>query len=219
MAFAQNSAEMPENPDLLAEEEAEKIINEEYKTWKKNSPFLYDMILSSALQWPTLTTQWFPDVKEVESKNYAVHRLLFGTHTSSGEENYIQIAEVEIPTSLPPDTKDYDEDRGEIGGYGHEALAMKMKTVQKIDHPSEVNKARYQPQNPDMIAAWCTDGRILVYNRAKHSSQPTGNATPDIELLGHESEGFGLNWSPHEAGVLVTGSEDTTVRVWYVLQL
>jgi len=60
------------------EEMEQKIINEgrsprlihlhsevniiaEYKTWKKNSPFLYDMILSTALDWPTLTTQWLPD--------------------------------------------------------------------------------------------------------------------------------------------------------------
>ena len=42
----------------------QQIINEEYKTWKKNAPFLYDMILSTALDWPTLTTQWFPDKQE-----------------------------------------------------------------------------------------------------------------------------------------------------------
>lgn len=45
-------------------ENEQKVINEEYKTWKKNAPFLYDMILSTALDWPTLTTQWFPDVSE-----------------------------------------------------------------------------------------------------------------------------------------------------------
>jgi hypothetical protein len=27
------------------DDEAQRIINEEYKTWKKNAPFLYDMIL------------------------------------------------------------------------------------------------------------------------------------------------------------------------------
>lgn len=40
----------------------------EYKTWKKNAPFLYDMILSTALEWPTLTTQWLPDKQEYASK-------------------------------------------------------------------------------------------------------------------------------------------------------
>ena len=64
--------------DKEAEETEQKIINEgekrfnhlkwsniltvpEYKTWKKNAPFLYDLILSTALDWPTLTTQWLPD--------------------------------------------------------------------------------------------------------------------------------------------------------------
>ena len=43
------------------EQMQEKIVNEEYKTWKKNAPFLYDLMLSTALEWPTLTTQWLPD--------------------------------------------------------------------------------------------------------------------------------------------------------------
>ena len=46
------------------EQMEEKIINEEYKTWKKNAPFLYDLMLSTALEWPTLTTQWLPDKQE-----------------------------------------------------------------------------------------------------------------------------------------------------------
>lgn len=47
------------------EEMEQKVINEEYKTWKKNSPFLYDLMLSTALEWPTLTTQWLPDKQEL----------------------------------------------------------------------------------------------------------------------------------------------------------
>ena len=40
----------------------EKIINEEYKIWKKNSPFLYDLVVTHAFEWPTLTLQWLPDI-------------------------------------------------------------------------------------------------------------------------------------------------------------
>lgn len=43
---------------------ATKIINEEYKVWKKNAHFIYDIFYSRALDWPTLTAQWFPDRKE-----------------------------------------------------------------------------------------------------------------------------------------------------------
>ncbi|OBT76906.1 histone-binding protein RBBP4 [Pseudogymnoascus sp. 05NY08] len=195
-----------------------KIINEEYKTWKKNSPFLYDMILSTALEWPTLTTQWFPDVKSLPDKNYTTHRLLIGTHTSNDATNYLQIANVELPKNITPNERDYDDEKGEIGGYGNsssgESPAIKMTIEQKIDHPGEVNKARYQPQNPNIIATMCIDGKVLVFDRTKHSSLPTGTVTPQAELRGHTKEGFGLCWNPHEKGQLATGSEDKTVRLW-----
>jgi histone-binding protein RBBP4 len=32
--------------------------------WKKNSPFLYDLVVTHALEWPSLTCQWFPTVEE-----------------------------------------------------------------------------------------------------------------------------------------------------------
>ncbi|WYZ38643.1 hypothetical protein EsH8_III_000557 [Colletotrichum jinshuiense] len=200
------------------EDQEQRLINEEYKTWKKNSPFLYDMILSTALEWPTLTTQWFPDVKEPEDKNYRIHRLLLGTHTSEGLPNHVQIAEVKIPKSVTPNPNEYNEETGEIGGYGKsangEAAAVEFSIVQKIDHPGEINKARYQPQNPDIIATLCVDGKVLVFDRTKHSLQPTGKVNAQVELIGHKQEGFGLSWNPHEQGCLASGSEDTTVCLW-----
>lgn len=40
----------------------QKIIAEEYKIWKKNTPFLYDLVMTHALEWPSLTVQWLPEV-------------------------------------------------------------------------------------------------------------------------------------------------------------
>jgi histone-binding protein RBBP4 len=152
-------------------------------------------------------------------KNYTIHRLLIGTHTSNDAQNYLQIANVELPKNISPNPHDYDEQRGEIGGYGNssngEQAAIKMTIEQKIDHPGEVNKARYQPQNPNIIATMCIDGKVLVFDRTKHSSLPKGTVNPQAELLGHKKEGFGLSWNPHEVGKLATGSEDKTVRLWY----
>ncbi|MCJ1369846.1 Histone acetyltransferase type B subunit 2 [Loxospora ochrophaea] len=198
----------------------EKIINEEYKTWKKNAPFLYDLMLSTALEWPTLTTQWLPDKQSIPDKDYSTHRLLIGTHTSGEAQNYLQIAHVQLPNPVTPDAADYDDEKEEIGGYGGGVAKktapteVKFNIVQKIDHKGEVNKARYQPQNPNIIATMCTDGRVMIWDRTKHPSVPTGQVNPQIELLGHTKEGFGLSWSPHENGHLATGSEDKTVRLW-----
>ncbi|KAG8529795.1 Histone acetyltransferase type B subunit 2 [Bacidia gigantensis] len=202
----------------------EKIINEEYKTWKKNAPFLYDLMLSTALEWPTLTTQWFPDKQDMPDKDYSTHRLLLGTHTSNEAQNYLQIAHVQLPKPVTPETADYDEEREEIGGYGGGGpkklppAEVKFEIMQKIDHPGEVNKARYQPQNPNLVATMCTDGRVLIFDRTKHPSAPTGSINPQMELLGHEGEGYGLSWSPHHFGHLATGSEDMTVRIWDITQ-
>lgn len=33
------------------------------QVWKKNTPFLYDMVVVHALEWPTLTLDWLPEKK------------------------------------------------------------------------------------------------------------------------------------------------------------
>ena len=51
------------DPDANFEDAVEeRVINEEYKIWKKNTPFLYDLVMTHALEWPSLTVQWLPDV-------------------------------------------------------------------------------------------------------------------------------------------------------------
>jgi histone-binding protein RBBP4 len=198
----------------------QKVINEEYKTWKKNSPFLYDLLFGTALAWPTLTTQWFPDVKEPEGANYREHRLLIGTHTDGSVPNFVQIAHVQVPKESSLDTADYDDERGEAGGYGGKSrsndAAVKFQVVQRIEHGGDVNKARFQPQNPDLIATLGDDGRILIFDRTKHPLNPDtpGKIDYQLELVGHKKEGYGLGWNPHVQGGLASGSDDQTVLLW-----
>lgn len=156
-------------------------------------------------------------------KNFTIHRLLIGTHTSNDAPNYLQIANVQIPKATIPNEHEYDEDRGELGGYGNsnsgETPAIKFFIEQKITHPGEVNKARYQPQNPNIIATMCVDNITRIFDRSKLSSVPTESVMSNLELRGHSGEGFGLCWNPHSAGHLATGSEDKTVRLWYIILL
>merc|ERR1712047_213456 len=78
-------------PEQFDEAVEERVINEEYKIWKKNTPFLYDLVMTHALEWPSLTAQWLPDVTRPEGKDYSVHRLILGTHTSD-EQNHLLVA-------------------------------------------------------------------------------------------------------------------------------
>ena len=129
----------------------ERVINEEYKIWKKNTPFLYDLVMTHALEWPrylqynlislgvkfvsstkqsfayrsttcskyfSLTAQWLPDVTRAEGKDYSVHRLILGTHTSD-EQNHLLIASVQLPNEDAQfDASHYDNEKGEFGGFG-----------------------------------------------------------------------------------------------------
>ncbi|KAG9313952.1 WD40-repeat-containing domain protein [Chiua virens] len=173
--------------DDLAAEEENKLINEEYKTWKKNAPYLYDLVITHALDWPSLTCQWFPDKESPPNKPYTVHRLLLGTHTSGQAQDYLQIATVHIPKR---DVTTTDE-RGELGGHTIPPQP-RIQIIQKINHAGEVNRARYMPQNLDLIATKAISGEVFIFDRTKHSSEPErgGVCKPDIKLVGQTKEGY-----------------------------
>lgn len=137
-----------------------------------------------------------------------------GTHTSNGAPNYLQIAQFSLPSSVA-DPNDYNAETAEIGGHDSVRKSQpKFEIIQKIDHEGEVNKARYMPQNQDLIATMCNTGTVMVFDRTKHPLQPLGKVNPQIELQGHTREGFGLRWNPSVEGQLATGSEDATVKIW-----
>ena len=47
------------------DEAAERLVSEEYKIWNRNTPFLYDLVVTHALEWPSLTVQWLPERVEL----------------------------------------------------------------------------------------------------------------------------------------------------------
>jgi len=157
--------------DTYDESVEERIINEEYKIWKKNTPFLYDLVMTHALEWPSLTAQWLPDVTRPDGKDYSVHRLLLGTHTSSDEQNHLVIASVKLPNDdAQVDASRYDNDRGEYGGFG--SVSGKIEIDIKINHEGEVNRARYMPQSPFIIGTKTPSADVLVFDYSKHPSRP-----------------------------------------------
>lgn len=187
---------------------------------KKNAPYLYDVVITHALDWPSLTCQWFPDKEQCvfihppilylydtppprnPSKSYTTHRLLLGTHTSGQAQDHLQIATIHIPKrdsgaggsgADKLDRADYDDERGELGGHTIPP-APRIQIIQKINHAGEVNRARYMPQNPDLIATKAVTGEVLIFDRTKHSSEPErgGVCKPDIRLVGQRREGWAV---------------------------
>lgn len=125
------------------ERESVDVINEEYRVWRKNSPLLYDWVKNYALEWPSLTVQWLPEVTRSATRgNFNVHNLILGTHTSDvNEPNYLMVAEVELPVL------DVEVDmRTKEDGSSAFSLNQKLHVKTRILHDGEVNRARYMPQ-------------------------------------------------------------------------
>lgn len=58
----------------------------------------------------------------------------------------------------------------EFGGFG--SVSGKIEIEIKINHEGEVNRARYMPQNPCIIATKTPSSDVLVFDYTKHPSKP-----------------------------------------------
>ncbi|THG01288.1 hypothetical protein TEA_028206 [Camellia sinensis var. sinensis] len=206
---------MGKDDDEMRGEIEERLVNEEYKIWKKNTPFLYDLVITHALEWPSLTVEWLPDREEPPGKDYSVQKMILGTHTSENEPNYLMLAQVQLPLEdAENDARHYDDDRSDFGGFG--CANGKVQIIQQINHDGEVNRARYMPQNQFIIATKTISAEVYVFDYSKHPSKPPldGACSPDLRLRGHNTEGYGLSWSKFKQGHLLSGSDDAQICLW-----
>lgn len=72
------------------------------------------------------------------------------------------------------------------------------------------------PQDPFVIATKTVSAEVYVFDYSKHDSKPSpdGVCKPDLRLTGHKTEGYGLAWSPFQAGHLLSGSDDAQICLW-----
>ncbi|KAM9959718.1 hypothetical protein ACTFIW_005702 [Dictyostelium discoideum] len=197
------------------EDVEEKVINEEYKIWKRHTPFLYDMVITHALEWPSLTVAWLPVKTSQPNKPYSIEKVILGTHTSDEEQNYLMVAKVHLPVDEASiESLKYDDTKGEVGGIGN--VSEKIEIIQKINHEGEVNRARVMPQNHSIIATKTVSSEVYIFDTTKHPLEPTpdGKCSPNLKLTGHKKEGYGISWNPRKEGHLLSCSDDQSICMW-----
>ena len=196
----------------------EKLIEEEYRVWKKNAPFLYDVNLTHALDWPSLTVQWLPEEgKSASAADLVNHKLILGTQSdesAEAEANYLMIADVLLPSpDAPVDARSHNKEKNELGNYAGTLSKVQVKV--KIVTEGDVHRARYQPQNSFVVAVKSPKPDVLVFNYSKHPSLPPDSVCrPQFRLKGHTDGGYGIAWNPLNAGLLASASADGSICLW-----
>ena len=81
------------------------------------------------------------------------------------------------------DARKYDDESKEVGGFG--AKMGKVEVIVKMEHDGEVNRARYMPQDPLIIATKTVSAVVNVFDVTKHPSIPADDAgcTPQVGCL------------------------------------
>lgn len=218
-----------ESPDIIAEysreiqqlttteddDIEEPKLRAEYAVWKKNAGYLYDLMITARLGWPSLTVEMLPDIEQLGG-GLSRHKILLGTQTSGNEKEFVRIGNIDLLETKPvPDLSKYDADKGEIGGHlnsSHSHFSVK----QFIDHNGEINKARAQSQNPSVVATMSSNGNAYIFDCTKHPLQPRRDPRPDMVLQHHKEEGFALSWNRFKTSILATGAGDSTVALWNI---
>ena len=137
-----------ENESEIMRKKVDQIINEEYKIWKYNAHHLYDTLIIGALEWPSLTVNWLPEIEEQDS--YKTQRIIIGTHTNNNEQNYLLICKIKFPKQslniLDEDNYEYYYNKQTINNY--------YKLDEKIEIEYKSNKGYIQFH-------WKTEGRRI----------------------------------------------------------
>lgn len=181
------------------------MVDQEYKIWKKNVKYMYDLVFTQSLKWPSTSMQWFPEI-ERENNCITKQKVLLSTFTSQMEQEKILIGCVSFP-----DTTDDANVATNV---------IKFNITQAIPVPGEINKSRFCPQATNLLALKTEESDILIYDTTKHASfsNSTGNqySNPDARLKGHTAGGFAMDWNKTSFGQIVSGGGDKVVCVFDV---
>lgn len=98
--------------------------------------------------------------------------------------------------------------------------------AQLVAHHGGINRVRSMPQQPHVAATWGDTGHVQVWDLKKQidalpGSPPATTGVPAVQrqaplflFRGHKDEGYAIDWSPTQAGQLLTGDCKAEIHLW-----
>ncbi|GMM49068.1 hypothetical protein DASB73_000260 [Starmerella bacillaris] len=187
---------------VTTDEEAQKVKNEEFKIWKKQCPFLYDICMTKSLPSATLSVQWYPSAEPWSTKsNFEGFRTFEALLTSSQLENNtfaVYKSQCDLPDASFSTARQKDADLNIFNTKASDIFPLHENLLPLV--------ARYSNKSPDIIGCAGKDGFVKVINKF--------NEAQDLSF--HKKDVKSLSWSYSESNLLASASLDGTAALWDV---
>ncbi|KAI5959747.1 uncharacterized protein KGF55_004979 [Candida pseudojiufengensis] len=177
----------------LEQQLQEKIINEEFKIWKKSVPLLYDFIHTFALDYPSTVFQWLPTYNQVDDEKVEV-KFVYSINSINKIENSLNVASITLPSSI---IQPIDLTLPSIG-----INTSNFKVSSKWKQNSESNTIEISPDGKTILS-FNRDGIIHGYNLDNDNV---------LDYKYHKQVGYTLNWIDDEK--FLSGSNDSQIALW-----
>lgn len=143
-----------------------------------------------------------------------------GTQAANPDENQLTIMKMSElhKTKQSEDSDDEsDDDDDENDTDGDPVLESRS-----IPHRGGVNRVRSMPQSSNIVATWSDLKKVHLWDISKQLESLDGKLSaplpaktaPLYTFSGHADEGFAMDWSPVQAGQLVTGDCSKFIYQW-----
>ncbi|KAJ5078887.1 histone-binding protein msi1 [Anaeramoeba ignava] len=202
-----------------------KIIEEEFSIWKKNAPFLYDLLFTFPIETEISSIEWFPiNSKNSTQNSKNIQEIVLGSKSKKLEDNFLYFLSINIPIDETQfDSQENQKSTIQTKKQNLEDHPM-IRIVDKIQHQGNVNKVRIMPQNSNIISTITNKGKIFIYDISKISNTYENinqkekqilNKNPILEYNISEG-GNGLSWNYQKEGFLLTGNYKGEIDIFNI---
>ncbi|EMG47594.1 HAT2 Histone acetyltransferase type B subunit 2 [Candida maltosa Xu316] len=174
----------------------EKIVNEEFKIWKKTVPLLYDFVHTFALDTPSLVFQWIPTYTTSDADLEV--KFLIGTNTINKSDNYLKMGSITLPSTLETN------DDKTLPIPSENIDTSNFKIINQWKQNSEINKLKVSGDGKTAIG-FGADGIIRGFDLTNFDV---------VDYKYHKQEGYALDWVDDTS--FISGSKDSQIALWQV---
>ncbi|CBN80226.1 conserved unknown protein [Ectocarpus siliculosus] len=218
------------------------MITEEYKVWKKNTPFLYDVVMTHV----DITVKINHDGEVNRARYMPQNEFVIATKSPSAD---VCVFDISKHPSVPPSnsgcrpehrckghTKEgyglswnphvegrllSGSDDGLVCYWDIKGAGQTVDATQKFEgHTSVVGDVAWHQQNPKLLGSVGDDRQLLFWDTSMDGSKPTTVIKDPMHLLErHGSEAgdgevLGVQWASFDETILGSCSADRRVKVW-----